>query len=165
MTVSDAVKEDVLDALGNATSFSLGAVWLKLHTGDPGSAGTANAASHTTRQQASFALASGATIVSDAGVTWGPFGSSETITHFSAWSASTAGTWWFNGLLTRSVVPSGSSLSVASGGLSLAWANNPLGFIVDLVDLALVTVSNGDVSETLDQDVHSISDSPTVSLI
>ena len=44
------------------TSFAAPATWIQLHTGDPGAAGTANLSAVTTRQQATFATASGGAI-------------------------------------------------------------------------------------------------------
>jgi hypothetical protein len=52
-----SVSNDVLDALclnGSLSTLPLAALWIKLHTGDPGAAGTANAATNTTRKQATF---------------------------------------------------------------------------------------------------------------
>lgn len=67
--------------------------WLQIHTGDPGSAGTANVSvGETDRFQYTTAAASGGS-KSYTGV--GPFtnaGTSETISHVSIWSASSAGT-------------------------------------------------------------------------
>jgi hypothetical protein len=45
-------------------------VYIKLHTGEPGANATANAATETTRQEATFSSASSGSITSDAAVTW-----------------------------------------------------------------------------------------------
>lgn len=67
--------------------------WLQIHTGDPGAAGTANVSvGETDRFQYTTAAASAG---SKSYTAVGPFvnaGTSETITHVSIWSASTAGT-------------------------------------------------------------------------
>ena len=55
-----------MDALGNATSFSVAVPYVKLHVGDPGAAGTANPATETTRKSVSFSAASAGGLTSDA---------------------------------------------------------------------------------------------------
>ncbi len=78
-------------------TFATATCFVKLHTGDPGSAGaTAAAAGSTTRVQATMAAASGGSkAMTSMASTWTNGGTSETLTHISLWSASTAGT--FNG--------------------------------------------------------------------
>jgi hypothetical protein len=83
------------------------AIWVKLHTADPGAAGaTAAAAGDTTRKQATFAAPSGTTpraIALSANVTgWVNGGTSETITHVSVWDASSAGNFLHSAALTAS---------------------------------------------------------------
>lgn len=76
------------------TTFATASCFLKLHTADPGAAGTtAAAAGDTTRKQATMASASGGSKAASASVgPWTNGGTSETISHVSNWSASTAGT-------------------------------------------------------------------------
>lgn len=78
-------------------TFATASCFLKLHTADPGAAGaTAAAAGDTTRKQATMAAASGGSKAASASVgPWTNGGTSETVSHISIWSASTAGT--FNG--------------------------------------------------------------------
>ena len=58
--------------------------FLKLHLGDPGSAGTTSPAAHTTRVAPTFsAAASGA--ITTRQVTWTSMTAAETISHWSAW--------------------------------------------------------------------------------
>lgn len=68
--LSSYLANSFLDALGNNTSFAVTTVYVKLHTGDPGANGTANAATETTRKSVSFAAASSGSIASDADITW-----------------------------------------------------------------------------------------------
>lgn len=93
-------------------------VYLKLHTGDPGSAGTANASAVTTRNAITFAAASaGSMSLSSVGSF--SMTTSETITHISIWDASTAGNLLQTCALTASVpVINGSTLSFSSLTLS-----------------------------------------------
>jgi hypothetical protein len=91
--VADSVADGWLNALCRNTAYSNAAVWVKLHTGDPGSAGTSNAAANTTRQQATFgAAASGRAITNTAVIEWTNVPNAETYSWVSLWSASTAGT-------------------------------------------------------------------------
>ena len=78
-------------------TFATASCFVKLHTADPGSAGaTAAAAGDTTRKQATMASASGGSKAASASVgPWTNGGTSETLSHISIWSASSAGT--FNG--------------------------------------------------------------------
>lgn len=83
--------------------------WIKLHTGDPGSAGTSNAAAgDTSRKQATMGSASGGSkAMTSMSGNWTNGGTSETISHISVWTASTSGTFKASGAL----------------GSSQAWAN------------------------------------------
>jgi len=68
-------------------------VFVKLHTGDPGSAGASNAAvGSTTRPAITWAASSGGAIaMNGTAPSWTNGGTSETISHLSFWDASTAG--------------------------------------------------------------------------
>lgn len=77
--------------------------WIKLHTGDPGSAGTANAAAgDTSRKQYTSAGASGGVKSATSIGPWTNGGTGETITHISFWTASSAGTFLGSAALTAS---------------------------------------------------------------
>lgn len=107
-----------LDALGNATSFSVTTVYIKLHIGDPGANGTANAATETTRKSASFGAASGGILTSDADITWTNIAGSQDATHFSAWDNLTAGNFLFSGTITANAYSAGDTYTIASGSLT-----------------------------------------------
>jgi hypothetical protein len=85
-------------------TFATANCYVKLHTADPGAAGaTAAAAGDTTRKQATMAAASGGSKAASASVgPWTNGGTSETISHISIWSASTAGTFNASVALTAS---------------------------------------------------------------
>lgn len=90
--VSDGVVAALLNALCRNTSYVNAQVWVQLHTGAPGAAGTSNIATNNTRVQAvSWAAPSGGAIATSAAVQWASAPATETITHVSLWSASTAG--------------------------------------------------------------------------
>jgi hypothetical protein len=78
-------------------TFATATQFVKLHVGDPGSAGATNAAAgSTTRVQATMgAAAAGAKAMTSMASNWANGGTAETLTHLSMWSAATAGT--FNG--------------------------------------------------------------------
>jgi hypothetical protein len=92
---------------GVANSFldtTFGTTFVKLHTADPGAAAaTAAAAGDTTRKAATMAAASGGSkaMTGTAGP-WTNGGTSETLTHISLWTASTAGTFNQSVALTAS---------------------------------------------------------------
>lgn len=111
-----------LDAICNATNYTAPAgFYVKLHTGDPGSAGTSNAAGETTRQSASMAAASGGAITNDAAVTWTSVSTSETYSHVSFWSASSGGTFLgSDDLAVARAVTAGDTFTIATGDLDLA---------------------------------------------
>lgn len=94
--------------------------WIKMHVGDPGAAGTSNAATETTRKQATFAAASGGSAATTGDLDWTNVAGSEDFSHFSMWTASTAGTFLWSGVITANAVTAGDNFKIASGGLVIA---------------------------------------------
>lgn len=94
--------------------------WIKLHVGDPGAAGTSNAATETTRKQATWASASGGATSNSGALTWTNVAGSEDYTHYSLWTASTAGTFGGSGTITANAVTAGDTFTIASGDLDIA---------------------------------------------
>lgn len=120
-TFAAGVRNAWLDAFARNVSYANSAVWVKLHTGDPGAAGTSNAAAETTRKQATFgdAAASGA-ITNTVAVEWTNVSTSETYTHISLWTASTAGTFLGSDDLSSSAaVTAGDTFRIPVGDLDL----------------------------------------------
>lgn len=112
----------VLDALTKAASvFDIDAVWIQLHVGAPGAAGTANVAAETDRIQATFgdAAASGA-VSNTVALTWTGVAGAEDYTHFTAWTASTAGTFLFSGTVTANAVAINDTFTIPVGDLDLS---------------------------------------------
>lgn len=106
----------MLDTWGGSYS------WLKLHTGDPGSAGTTNAATNTTRKQATWSAASGGLLTNSNTITWddSEVTTTETYTHYSVWTASTAGTFGGSGTVSGGGVnASGQAFSFAVGAVDI----------------------------------------------
>ena len=94
--------------------------WIKLHVGAPGAAGTSNAATETTRKQATWAASSGGATSNSNALTWTNVAGSEDYTHFTAWTASTAGTFGFSGTVTANAVTAADTFTIAIGDLDVA---------------------------------------------
>lgn len=120
---ADATKNQMLDALVGRTTYTANAgFYCKLHTGSPGSAGTTNAATETTRQAVTFGSAAASGSISNtAAVTWTSVSTTETVTHISFWTASSGGTFQGADDLPSSVaLTAGNNLTIAIGDLTLS---------------------------------------------
>lgn len=111
-----------LDMLG-ATAFTAPTnTYVKLHTGDPGAAGTTAASTNTTRVILAWSAASaGAKAITATLPSWATWASgSETITHVSVWDNLTAGNFLFSVALTASKpVTNGDTLNLTSLSVSI----------------------------------------------
>jgi len=121
--LAEATANSFLNALCRNTSYAVAAFWLKLHLGDPGAAGAGNPAVETTRKQVTFgSVASGGSISSTADTTWTSVSTTETYSHVSFWTASTAGTFLGSSALSASKsVNSGDNFTIASGNGTLSF--------------------------------------------
>lgn len=106
MSISDYLENAWLNAIrggGAGTSYTAPAlVYAKLHIGDPGEAGTANAAGNTTRQAVAFAAASGGVIALSSGGAWTNVSTAETYSHVSLWDDVSAGNCLGSGAMAAS---------------------------------------------------------------
>lgn len=93
--------------------------WVKLHVGDPGANGTANAATNTTRVQVTWGSPAGGAVSNTAILQWTNVAGSEDYTHFSVWTASSAGTFGFSGTVTANAVTAGDTFTIAVGDLDV----------------------------------------------
>jgi len=119
MSISNYAELALLNTLRN-TSFAVTAVYLKLHTGDPGEAGTSNAATEATRKVVSFSAASSGSMTSSATVEWTNVSTTETYSHWSLWDASTAGNClWSGALASSAAVTAGDTFQITSLTLTL----------------------------------------------
>ena len=109
---------------GNGVTFTaLAAIYVKLHTNDPGgAAGTAAAAGSTVRPAATLAAASsGAVAITGTNPVWTNGGTSETISHISVWDSNSAGNvYWTAAITTPQLWASGNTFTLTSLGMSLA---------------------------------------------
>ena len=109
-----------MNALGNATSFSVTMPYVKLHVGDPGAAGTSNPAVETTRKAISFGVSTTGALASDADISWTNIAGSEDATHFTVWDALTAGNFLFSGTVTANPYTAGDTYTISSGNLTVS---------------------------------------------
>lgn len=118
--MSTSTANSILDAIGNATSYSVATPYVQLHIGDPGAAGTANVATETTRKLVSFAAASAGSIANDAVVTWTNIAGSQDATHWTLWTASAAGTFVGSGTITANAYTAGDTYTAGIGAFTLS---------------------------------------------
>ena len=116
--LSTYLANSFLNALGNATAYSVTTPYIKLHVGDPGVNGTTSPAVETTRKSVSFAAANAGAIASDADITWTNIAGSEDATHFTAWDDLTAGNFLFSGTITGNPYTAGDTYTIVSGSLT-----------------------------------------------
>lgn len=98
---------------------------VKLHTGDPGSAGTSNASSVTTRPTVSWNAASGGSKSMSNTPSWPSWAGTngEVVSHISVWDATSAGNFLFSAALSASkTVNTGDTLNLTS----LTFAFTPI---------------------------------------
>jgi hypothetical protein len=120
-TFSDTVANSWLDAVARAVSYSVAAVYVKLHLGAPGAAGTSNPAVETTRQAATFGAGAASRAISNTAVIeWLLVSTSETYTHISLWSAVSGGTFLgSDDLSSAAAVTAGDTFRIPIGDLDL----------------------------------------------
>ena len=108
---------------GVGTTFTApAAIYLELHTGDPGASGTANVAATSTRVAVTMAAASAGSMAESTTPSW-TGAATETITHIAAFSASAAGTfYWSAQLTTAKSINSGDTLNLTT----LTFALTPI---------------------------------------
>lgn len=110
-----------LDMLSNSAFVEKATTAVKLHTGDPGSAGTANASAETTRKALTWAAASaGAKAITATLPQWATWAAgSETISHISVWDSTTAGNFLYSFALTASkAITNGDTLNLTAHTIS-----------------------------------------------
>lgn len=110
-----------LDMLAGTAFSAPTNTYVKLHTGDPGSAGTSNASAETTRKVLTWSAASaGSKAITTTLPTWTPWAAgSETISHVSVWDASTSGNFLYSFALTASkAVSNGDTFNITSHSIA-----------------------------------------------
>lgn len=120
--LASAVLNGWLNALCRATNYTAPtAFWVKLHLGDPGSAGATSPALNTTRVQATFGSAAAAgSITTTTDINWTNVPNAETYSHVSFWDASSAGTFLgSDDLATPRTVAVGDNFTIPIGSLTV----------------------------------------------
>lgn len=115
--MSTATANAILNAVFNATAYSITDVFIKLHVGDPGAAGTSNPATETTRKAVSCSAAASGAITSDAPIVWTSVAGAEDYTHYSLWDHVSAGNFIGSGLMTANAVLVGDTFTIPTGDL------------------------------------------------
>lgn len=111
-----------LNTLRNTSYTAKANVYVKLHTGDPGSAGTSNASSVTTRPEVTFSAASAGSMASSNTPSWATWAGSdgEEVTHVSVWDNATAGNFLLSAALSASkTVNTGDTLNLTALTIAL----------------------------------------------
>ena len=119
MSISNYAELALLNTL-RGTSFSAAAVYLKLHTADPGEAGTTAAATEATRKAVTCSAASSGSMTSSATVEWTNVSTTETYSHWSLWDDVSAGNClWTGALASSAAVTAGDTFQITSLTLTL----------------------------------------------
>jgi hypothetical protein len=120
--LKDTVSNAILNALcRNVTWTQPAAFYIKLHLGDPGTAGTGSPATETTRKLCTFSAASAGSITTSADISWTSYPAAETVSHVSFWDAVSAGTYLGDASLTASqTLAIGNTLTIVAGQLTLS---------------------------------------------
>ena len=121
MSISNYAELKILEHTTGKTAWTIPSnVYVKLHTGDAGEAGTTNAATETTRKVAAWATASSGAIATSATIEWTNVAATETYSHWSMWDALTGGNCLWTGALSSSAaVTAGDTFQITSLTLSL----------------------------------------------
>ena len=111
----------MLNTLRNVSG-AVAVVAVKLHTGDPGAAGTTAASANTTRNAITFSAASAGSMSLSATTSWASWAAgTETISHLSIWDSTTAGNFLWSVALTASkTVNNGDTLTLNTLTLSVS---------------------------------------------
>jgi len=123
--VADGLSAANADLALNA-AVGTNAGYVQLHTGDPGSAGTANVSSVTTRESVTWGSASAGSVSASNEPEWTSWAgtSPETDTDISFWSASSSGTFGLSMELASQVtMETGDSLTLTEIEITLPTAS------------------------------------------
>lgn len=120
MSISNYAENKILDAVFSNTSFAVAAVYISLHTADPGETGASEVAGGTyARQLTAFDAAVAGATQNTGGETFTGM-PAVTITHIGCWDALTNGNFLWGGALAASkVVNSGDTVQLATGALDI----------------------------------------------
>lgn len=113
--LATAAADVALDAIAGAFT------WMQQHVGDPGSAGTANVATASTRFQITWDTASANLLDNTAPVEYDNVPADEEWTFFTVWSANVAGNFGFSGTVTNGEVLTGADVVYDTGQITVQF--------------------------------------------
>lgn len=118
MSTSNYAEDKIANVMrggGNGVTWTApAALYAKLHTGDPGEDGTANAAGNTTRQEVQFGASSNGVISLSNAPSWTNVSTTETYTFVSIWDSATVGNCYGSGALTANPVTAGDTFNLTA---------------------------------------------------
>jgi len=126
--MSDGASNTVVNAflaslLNDAAFTAYGPVYVQLHIGAPGAAGTSNIAGENVRQSAgsnpAFTKTSDGNYTNANDIVWTAVSTAETYTHATIWSASTSGTFIASGAITANAVAIGDTFKIPASDLTV----------------------------------------------
>jgi hypothetical protein len=120
-SIANYFETTILKALKNE-EVKVAKVYVKLHTGDPGEEGTANAAGETTRKEVSaWGTPTAGVLKTAAAQEWTNVSTSETYKWVSLWDAASGGNClWVIQLEAEKAVSAGESFKLAAEALSVS---------------------------------------------
>lgn len=94
-------------------------LYMQLHLGNPGTAGTANLSAVGVRKVFSRTTATLGVVTNSTQIQWLDVPASETITHVSIWGSLTGGICWFVDDIANQGIFTGDSVTIVIGVLSI----------------------------------------------
>lgn len=122
MAFKTTVANQILDKILRNTDFTpSAALYVSLHTSDPGETGTAECTGGSyTRQAVTFSAAATKATSNTAELNFVNM-PVATVTHIGLWSASSAGTYWWSGPLSASkTTAAGDTFRISAGDLDVS---------------------------------------------
>jgi hypothetical protein len=121
MSISDYFENKILDHMLRGTAFTPpSAVYVSLHTADPGETGTNEVTGGGyARQQVTFNAPSAGSMTNSNLLRWNSM-PAVTVTHVGLWDAASAGNpLWFGPLSSSVTLSAGSAFEIAAGSLTV----------------------------------------------
>lgn len=112
-----------LQMLGGTAYTAPGAVYIGLHTGNPGASGTSAVSSVTTRMAVTWGTAAAGAVAESNTPTWSSWAGTngEVVTDISCWDASTSGNFLFSALLAASkTMATGDTIEITALSVSMS---------------------------------------------
>lgn len=94
-------------------------LYVQLHIGDPGVAGTSNVSTVGVRKSFTRTASTGGVVTNASQMQWLAVPNSETITHISIWGSLAAGTCWFIDNCADQAIFTGDTVTILIGSLSI----------------------------------------------